>query len=126
MATPVRILADHTEITLPSGKVVTGYPQGSEHQAEVAQRLGYGNDALAMVLDHDPLHARLCDWLGIEASYSLRLAALELSPHEAHLAALEEEAVIAVQRFMRMASRSNDADHATPSPATRHADEGAG
>lgn len=101
----VRVFADHTEVTLPSSKVVTGYPQGSEHQAEVAQRLGYGDDVLQMVLDHDPLHARLCEWLGIPASYVLRLAAGELPEDERCFAEIEEEAVIAVQRLMQMHKR---------------------
>lgn len=100
----VRVFPDHTEVTLPSGTVVTGYPQGSDHQAETARRLGYGDDVLAMVLDHDPLHARLCDWLGIPASYSLRLAAGELPADETYLAQAEEEAVIAVQRFIQMST----------------------
>lgn len=124
MVTPVRILPDHTEVDLPSGKCVTGYPQGSQHQAEVAQRLGYGTDVLAMVLDHDPLHARLCDWLGLPASYSLRAAAGELPEDEAYLAAIEEEAVIAVQHFARRVK--NHADHAAPPSPTGHADKGAG
>lgn len=111
MAHIVRILPGHTEVTLPSGTVVTGYPQGSEHQAEVAQRLGYP-DALQMVLDHDPLHARLCDWLGLPASYSLRLAAGELPAEQVHLAAIEEEAVIAVQRFWTMARKHGQAQDA--------------
>lgn len=99
----IRIFDDHTEVTLPSGKVVTGYPHGNDHQAETARRLGYGDDALAMVLDHDLLHARLCEWLGLPASYVLRLAAGELPDELKHLADAEEEAVIAVQRFARMA-----------------------
>jgi len=102
----VEVYDDHTEITLPSGKKVVGYPQGSAHQAEVAQRLGYGTDVLAMVLEHDPLHAKLCDWLGF-TSYSLRQTAGELSNEEAYLAEAEEEAVIAVQRFARLAKRNN-------------------
>lgn len=100
--TPVRVFADHTEVTLPSGTVVTGYPQGSEHQAEVARQLGYGDDVLQLCLDHDPLHARLCDWLGIPASYSLRQATGELPDDLGYLAQAEEEAVIAVQRFAQM------------------------
>lgn len=114
----VRVFSDHTEVTLPSGAVVTGYPQGNDHQAEVARRLGYGDDVLAMVLDHDPLHARLCEWLGLPASFTLRSAAGELPDDLASLAEAEEEAVIAVQRFARLAAVEAARHRPTQTPET--------
>lgn len=93
---------DHTEVILPSGARVIGYPQDDPtHQREVARRLGYEEDVLAMVLDHDPLHVYLSGWLGF-TSYSMRLKAGELSSEETFLAEAEEEAVLAVQRLARL------------------------
>ena len=75
--------------------------QFDEHQRQMAARLGYGPDVAAMNRDHDPLHAALCRWLGVE-SQSLRAARGEtLSFGEHFTANLEEDAVLAVQRFMR-------------------------
>ena len=62
-------------VRLRGGAIVTGAPQGSAEQEEIAERLGYGADMLAMVQDHDPLHVLLCDWLGLPDSQSLRCAA---------------------------------------------------
>ena len=76
----------------------------AEHQADTAQRLGYGDDVEAMNRDHDPLHRALCAWLGVP-SLAMRMAAgLDLTEAEAALAALEEDAVLAVQRFKRAAA----------------------
>lgn len=73
------------------------------HQARTARRLGYGDDVAAMNADHDPLHRALCAWLGVD-SLSLRGAAGEpLTAAEHAQANLEEDAVLAVQRFMRHA-----------------------
>jgi hypothetical protein len=96
------IAVDHrgTRITLPCGTVVPGGPHDTEEYRATAQRLGYGGDTSAMCRDHDPLHALLADWLGL-SSYALRQAA-GLATDD-RLAALEEDAVIAVQRYMRHA-----------------------
>lgn len=95
----IRIYRGRTEIVLLSGQVVPGEPEHTEDQAKTAAELGYGTDVERMVEDHDPLHALLCDWLGIGESYALRIAAGEL-PEDHELAYLEEDAVLAVQRFM--------------------------
>lgn len=73
-----------------------GAPEGTEGQAATARELGYGDDVAAMVADHDPLHARLCDWLGLADSEALFGGRPEV-------AAAEEAAVLAVQKFMRLA-----------------------
>lgn len=78
-----------------------GHPHSTGCYRATAERLGYGADVLSMTREHDPLHARLCDWLGLPDSYSLRRAVgLDADPT---MAALEEDAVLAVQRFMRRA-----------------------
>lgn len=71
------------------------------HQRETAALLGYGDDVDAMNADHDPLHRALCRWLGV-TSHAMRDAAGEqMTPEEHTLAALEEDAVLKVQKFMR-------------------------
>lgn len=69
----------------------------SDHQAETAAWMGYAT-ADDMNADHDALHAAMCKWLGVP-SHSLLQAAGE--PHDAHLAWIEENAVLHLQRFMR-------------------------
>lgn len=58
--------------------------------------MGYGDDVGAMVADHDPLHCILADMLGLPTS-------IALSGGDPELAIWEEAAVLAVQRFMRVA-----------------------
>src|SRR4051812_10145900 len=93
-----------TKIVLPTGQVVHGVPQDTDDYRATAERLGYGDDLLAMCRDHDVLHCRLCAWLKIPTSYCMRDAAGILPEAERALADAEEEAVMAVQRFMRMHS----------------------
>lgn len=89
--------------TLSSGATLHAHPDGSEEQVRTARRLGYDGDVGAMTRDHDPLHLALCDWLGIE-SQALAAAAGEPADHD--LAALEEDAVLAVQRLMKWSGRT--------------------
>lgn len=81
-----------------------GLGQGfAHHQAQMALWAGYGEDVAALNADHDRLHAALCRWLGID-SQSLREAAGEaLGPTERLWAALEEDAVLHTQRWLRHA-----------------------
>ena len=80
---------------LSNGTEVFAGPE--DRSPEMARRLGYGSDVDAMTRDHDPLHARLTDWLGMPFSYSLMEAAgCDVDPK---LAILEEAAVLAVQEF---------------------------
>lgn len=85
-------------VTLPTGEEVHAHP--SPASPAMAERLGYGDDVAAMTRDHDPLHARLTDWLGLPHSFSLRFAA-GVDP-DSELAGAEEDAVLAVQRFRRL------------------------
>lgn len=80
----------------------------ADHQCDVALWLGYqGDDAVAqMNAAHDPLHARLCDWLGIP-SHSMREARGEkLNAADQELAWAEETAVLHVQRLVQMHRRT--------------------
>lgn len=93
---------DHgTTIVLPCGLVVEGRPHDTNAYRATAASLGYGEGpeaALRMAQHHDALHAALCAWLGISESFSLRQAAgLPVDPE---LAAIEENAVMALQRLM--------------------------
>lgn len=67
-----------------------------EQQAATARWMGYP-DATAMNAHHDPLHDALCRWLGVP-SHSLRCADGE--PHDGALAAIEEDAVLYLQRLI--------------------------
>lgn len=91
-----------TRIILNSGRVVTGAPQQNEEQRATARELGYGEDTALMVEEHDPMHALLCDWLGLE-SLTLKDVAGELPAERKALVWLEEDAVLAVTKFMRAA-----------------------
>lgn len=98
--TGVAIHKHGTTVTLPCGAVIEGRPHDTDAYRATARQLGYSDDTLAMCRDHDSLHARLCDWLGVE-SYALREAAGIAV--DAEIAAAEEAAVLAVQKFMRLA-----------------------
>jgi hypothetical protein len=88
-------------VTLPTGETVTAVPQRTQAQAATAQCLGYGDDVEAMTEDHDATHCLLADFLSLPTSHALRAAAgLD---HDEGLAAIEEQAVMAVQRLMRRA-----------------------
>lgn len=94
--TRIAIRGPRTVIILPDGRVIRGRPQRGPAQAETARELGYGDDVGAMIADHDPLHALLCDFLRLPTSFAL-------SGGNPDLAEAEETAVLAVQRFMRRA-----------------------
>jgi hypothetical protein len=98
---------DDTVVQHRPGMCVTRLPCGAIVRARAnadsvasARALGYGEDVAGMTRDHDYLHARLCDHLGV-ASHSLRQAAG--LAHDGGLAALEEAAVCAVTRWGRAA-----------------------
>src|SRR5215470_5865396 len=84
--TRIERLPTGSRITLPSGHVVEGEPEPTEAYRRTARELGYGDDTLAMCRDHDPLHAPLAEWLGLDASFALREAAGLLDPADAHKA----------------------------------------
>ena len=81
--------------TLPNGKEVHAHP--NFESAEMANKLGYGDDVASMTREHDALHSQLMDWLGQPYSYSLMQAAGENVDWE--IANYEEAAALAVQRL---------------------------
>lgn len=79
----------------------TNRPALHMSKEQTAAWLGYGDDVAAMDASHDKLHASLCAWIG-RPSLSLRDAqGVPLSDAERTLAAIEEDAVLHVQRFLR-------------------------
>lgn len=92
--------------TLPGGYTVHAHPQNTPQQARTALDLGYGHDTVAMTLDHDTLHAWLAHTLGQPHSESLMSAARDYhGVIDYDLAALEEEAVLALQALCRKLGR---------------------
>lgn len=83
--------------------VVVGEPHDTEEYRATARGLGYDDDILGMCQDHDPLHVALCRWLGLSTSFSMLSAVGKLPVEQKYLADAEETAVIAIQRFMRLA-----------------------
>lgn len=98
-------------VELPTGERVRSEPQGSfdpagrpifdPGQLATARSLGYGRDVLAMVREHDAMHALLADWLGLPASLAIEVAAGRREADE--LSRLEEAAVLAITAYMRRA-----------------------
>jgi hypothetical protein len=68
------------------------------HQAEMARWLGH-ESVDAMNAAHDPLHHALCAWLGIESQSLRQSAGEELTNEELTQAAIEENAVLWVQKL---------------------------
>lgn len=88
----------------PSGSIVIiGEPHDTDEYRLTAQELGYDDNTLSMCQDHDPLHVALCRWLGLSVSFSMLSAVGKLHDDQEYLAIAEEAAVIAVQRFLRLA-----------------------
>jgi len=65
------------------------------HQRDMAAWVGCAS-VDEMNAMHDPLHHALCGWLGVTSHAMLDAAGL---PHDAALAAIEEEAVLHCQRL---------------------------
>lgn len=95
---------------LPDGSTVLAYPHVAETHgpeevaayAERARELGYGNDVFACSADHEIAHSLVAAALGLDASPTLvAVARGEVFEH----AALEETAVLAVQRLARAMGR---------------------
>ena len=88
------------ETELPGLPLVVAVPRPD--QIRLCDELGYGDDLEAMTWDHDFLHAWLADVLGLDVSFSLaRAAGAAIAPPG--IAEAEEAAVLALQRFVRLA-----------------------
>lgn len=95
MKTKIKIHNGYTEITLPSGQVVFGWHSEQAGQAETAARIGCSIELMNQT--HDVVHVLLSEMIGLECSPLLQRVADGLPANE--LRDLEEDAVIAVQRF---------------------------
>jgi hypothetical protein len=92
------IFATWVETDIPGLPTLHACPM--VEQQETAAALGY-DDVDALTRDHDFLHAWLADVLGLDASFSLTLSASGAADPD--IAAAEEAAVMALQRFARLA-----------------------
>ncbi len=122
--TEVAVGSNWARTTLPCGTTV--YAEPNADSPRMAALLGYGADVDAMTREHDLLHSRLMDWLGQPYSHGLR-AAVGLE-HNPTVAALEEDAVLAVQRLscaLRGLASSQGTAPAPGHPTTPQAPEGA-
>jgi hypothetical protein len=88
-----------TTIVLPCGLVVEGRPHDSAAYATTARELGYGDDVLALCQDHDAAHAWLADQFGVNSFGLLHAAGVGA---DENIAAAEEAAVLAIQKFLRL------------------------
>jgi hypothetical protein len=96
-------------VEIHDGWTVTRFSDGQEvhalhreqpGQADLAARLGYGT-AAAMNREHDLAHSILAHALGLPHSHTLHDVAHGRPASDLH--AIEEEAVLALQRFARAA-----------------------
>ncbi|WP_046869282.1 hypothetical protein [Microvirga massiliensis] len=95
-AVTVEVQDDYTVTTFPDGRQLHARHSGHADQAETAARLGYSS-VEAMNREHDLTHALLAYWLGLPWSPTLRDVVTNTPATEIHY--LEEEAVLAIQRF---------------------------
>lgn len=95
--TTVEVFDGWVRTTLPDGTAVHAVPGDTEEDRARAVSLGYGGDVWLMTRDHDRFHSLLAYMLGLAESPAMRQTAAK---QVSELAAAEEEAVLAVQRFV--------------------------
>lgn len=95
----VRVMPGWVETVLPGGAVVAAHPNRTPEDFARARALGYQGDVWGMTLDHDHMHVRLCHALGLKESPALRQASRGES---SELSGVEEEMVLAAQRFVNL------------------------
>jgi|SRR5690625_2364827 len=89
-----------TVTTLHDGEQIHARAQDDATYRARAEALGYGDDTARMSREHEALHAMLAHWLGLPESPTLRgVASGQYWPHWI----AEEEAILGIQRFARMA-----------------------
>jgi hypothetical protein len=96
------------EMALPFRAVHPAFEPGEtfeQHQQAMAEWCGY-RDADGLNADHDALHMSLARWLGVDSNAMRQASGAILTPGEAELAALEEDAVLSTQRYMKHAGAS--------------------
>lgn len=95
-ACTVEIHPGWTETRFPDGRSVTALHTAQPGQDGTARRCGY-RSAEELNRDYDLTHSLLAAWLGLPWSPTLYDVARGISGDELH--AIEEEAVLAVQRL---------------------------
>lgn len=97
--TRVLVQPDRVETILEDGTVVLALPNRTPADVEMAHRLGYDGDVVAMTRDHDRFHALLSHALGFRESQALRDAANGV---QSEIGWAEEEMVLAAQRLVNL------------------------
>lgn len=92
---------DCVRTTLPDGAEVVAAPEPTASYRAQAERLGYGTDSMRMCVDHEVLHSALAAWLGLSESPTLGRVAR--GQGDSDLTGMEEDAVLALQRFANAA-----------------------
>jgi hypothetical protein len=99
--TIIQVWPDCVRTILPDGSEVVAAPQDNDAYRATAERLGYGADTLRMSQEHELLHSWLAAHLGLPESPTLgRVARGE---GDTALTGLDEDAVMAIQRFANAA-----------------------
>src|SRR5215213_9615400 len=94
----VELLEQGTRISWPDGTVVLGQPHETESYKETARSYGYGEDVGQLCTEHEVTHVALAHWLGFPSQVMDMLRGKQSS---IHLQELEENAVLAIQAYMR-------------------------
>lgn len=101
--TVVEILNGVVRTRLPDGQTIDAVPNHGPEDIARAHALGYQGDVVGMTLDHDHMHVRLCHALGLKESPALRQASRGES---SELSGVEEEMVLAAQRFVNLCRKA--------------------
>jgi|SRR4051812_39079703 hypothetical protein len=97
------IYSTGTSIQFADGRVVAGEPEDTDDYRATALRYGYGEDTLALCIDHEIMHLALNDWLGLPDSPTMHAVRHDRLDENHDLRRLEEAAVLAVQQYARAA-----------------------
>lgn len=104
MKTKIKVCNGYTQIVLPSGQTVCGLHAAQPGQEETAARIGCSVELMNKT--HDVIHVLLAEMIGLEFSPLLQRVADGLPADE--LRDLEEDAVIAIQRFAQGVGKLED------------------
>lgn len=96
-ANVVEVWGDCVATHLPDGVSVVAAVQDTDQYHETAERLGYGSDTVRMMRDHEISHTALCHLLGLPES--LVMSSVGHGYSDTYLTGLEEEVVMALQKF---------------------------
>lgn len=86
---------------LHDGSTVDAEPHDTDEYREKATALGYGRDTGRMCVEHELTHSLLCHAIGLSESPVMRAVAID-GP-DSVLLGYEEDAVLAVQKFVATA-----------------------